>query len=138
MKAFLFVGVGGLLGAVLRYQVGRWVATSGRQGEMLLLGLPLATLFVNVTGSFMIGVFVAGFSGSPEGIPNESLRLLLVTGFLGAFTTFSSFSIETLQLLQQGSVWLALGNVLLNVIFCLLAVAIGYALGGHIQSWLGA
>ncbi len=136
--SFLLVGAGGLLGAMLRYQVGLWIAAGNRFSEYLPAGLPLATLLVNVAGSFVIGAIFGLFSASPGGMPPDPLRLLFVTGFLGAFTTFSAFSIETLQLVQQGNVWLALLNVMLNMALCLLAVVIGFILGGQVQSWFAA
>lgn len=136
--SYFVVGAGGLFGAIFRYQVGRWFESAGRAGALFLPGLPLATLCVNVSGSFLIGVVFGLFSASSDGLPPDPVRLLFVTGFLGAFTTFSAFSIETLQLLQQGNVWIASCNVMLNVSLCLLAVFVGFSVGGQIQSWFGA
>ncbi|OWV86592.1 protein CrcB [Rhizobium sp. R72] len=91
----ILVAVGGAIGSVLRYYVGRWA--------LRLAGpaFPWGTLTVNVVGCFVIGVFaemiIRRFDASPE------LRLLLITGFLGGLTTFSSFSLDTITLFERGA-----------------------------------
>lgn len=90
---FLLVGLGGALGSMARYGVGRFALTQLGPNSVL----PWGTLAVNVIGSFLIGLCL-------HLLPREHvLRLLLVTGFLGGFTTFSAFSIETLGLLRAPS-----------------------------------
>lgn len=116
---YLFIGIGSGLGGALRYWVSGLIA--GWIGQRF----PWGTLVVNVTGSLAIG-FVAALTG-PDGrisVPGE-WRQFFLAGICGGYTTFSSFSIETLSLARNGQ-WLAVGgNVLLSVFFCLLAVWIG-------------
>ena len=117
MKALLFVAMGGALGAVLRYSIPsgiyHWFGRS----------YPYGTLVVNVLGSLAIGLLsillVQKFNVSQE------LKLGLVVGLLGAFTTFSTFSWDTLHLLEQGFVQRAFLNVFLNVFVCIAAAWIG-------------
>jgi CrcB protein len=110
--------VGGGLGASARYAVGLALAREP--------GFPWATLVVNVVGSFAIGVVVV--------FADEHLRLgawlrtFLVVGVLGGFTTFSSFSVDTLRLWERGDALQAAGNVLASVGLCLIAVQLGLAL----------
>jgi len=94
---------------------------AGRVGETF----PWGTLVVNVVGSVLIGV-LAGFGDSGRiALPAEARQFLMV-GVLGGFTTFSSFSLQTLRMLQDGDWMRASGNVFLSVVLCLVAVAIGY------------
>lgn len=121
MQHILYIAIGGAVGSVLRYLVSIGIhALLGR-------GFPYGTLTVNVLGSFAMGilyiVLVERLSESAE------LRALLLIGLLGAFTTFSAFSIETFNLLEGGEIMKAALNVLLSVIICLLAVWTGIILG---------
>lgn len=122
MKILLAVMLGGALGSGLRYGVSLWVAS--RVGEEF----PWGTFAVNVIGSFVIAFFIA-LTG-PEGSLAVSpvARSFVAIGILGGFTTFSSFSWQTLQLLQDGQWFWAAGNVVLSVVVCLLAAAAGVAL----------
>ena len=100
-----------------------------RWGAGLLLnhrwqGFPLGTLFVNCVGGLLIGAVLFWL----EHAPNELWRLLLVTGLLGGFTTFSSFSVESLIMLQRGQFLLALGHTLAHVIGALGCAAVGFRL----------
>ena len=129
--AFLWVGLGGFLGAIARFQVGRWLSVPEGQNDttiagLALAGFPLATLFVNVTGSFLIG-WLAFLNINGSSIP-ENMRLLLITGLLGGFTTFSSFSLESLQLVLDGSPLRAVVNIVANLVLCLLSVVLGAGL----------
>ena len=108
MKAWLLVAAGGGGGAMLRHLVG--ILCKGAAG-----GFPVATLTVNVIGCFFIGLAVD--------MENET-RLLVVTGLLGGFTTYSAFGLESLQLLRQ-SVGLGLLHIGLHLVFGLLAVILG-------------
>lgn len=121
MKALLFIACGGALGAVLRY--GASLSVYSLFGR----GFPYGTLFVNVSGSLLMGVLsillLERFDVGPE------WRAAILVGLLGSFTTFSAFSIETLNLLEQGDVLPALMNMLLSVVVCLLAVWLGVNLG---------
>jgi len=113
---YLWVGLGGFFGASSRYFMGRLLQSQ--------VGFPFATLFVNVVGSFLIGVLsVWLFQRSQFG---DELRLLLMVGFLGSFTTFSAFSLETLALIQAGHLLKAFVNVASNIALSLIAVWLGY------------
>ena len=87
-------------------------------------GFPLGTLAVNALGGLLIGMAMVWFGRSP----NELLRLLLVTGFLGGFTTFSAFSAESLGLLQRGEMLLALAHSAAHLLGALACTAIGFTL----------
>ena len=115
----LAVAAGGACGALLRF----WVA----QGAHALLGrgVPYGTLVVNVSGSFVMGVVYVLFSERHDIAPEW--RGALVVGFLGAFTTFSTFSMDTLQLVQQGETARAGMNVVLSVVLCLAGCWLGMA-----------
>ena len=112
------------MGAVLRYWVSNWVYTfSGK-------GFPYGTLAVNVLGSLLMGFL---FVWLLERLSNElALRAFLLIGLLGAFTTFSTFSIETLNLIETGQLARALANVLLSVALCLAAASLGVLLARQI------
>jgi CrcB protein len=113
----LIVSVGASLGAVLRWLAGVWLNARWS-------GFPLGTLVVNCVGGFLIGIALYWF----ERTPDETLRLLLVTGFLGGFTTFSSYSVESLIMLQRGELSLALAHTLAHVLGALACTAIGFRL----------
>lgn len=121
---YIFVFLGGGLGAVCRYLATSFFAV--RFGS----AFPYGTLFVNVSGGFLMGVLMGLLPLFPFGdkyLP-ENLRLLLAVGFLGGFTTFSSFSMETLTLLQGANALSALWNVLANVAFGVAAAWAGLLL----------
>ena len=113
-----------------------WIAVGGAVGSvaraMVALSLPArfpwATLLVNVLGSLLIGWLMARL-GPIESATAASLRSLLVAGFCGGFTTFSTFSWQTLEQMQKGQWGAATMNVLLSVGLCLLAVWLGFKLG---------
>ena len=111
------ISLGASAGAVLRWLAGLWLNDRWS-------GFPLGTLFVNCAGGLLVGVALAWF----ERTPDEMLRLLLVTGLLGGFTTFSPFSVESLVLLQRGEWALALGHTLAHVVGALASAAIGFRL----------
>ena len=102
------VVLAGALGAVIRYLVSRWLAT------------PFAVLVVNVVGSAIGGVLLATTSGD--------LRLVLLTGFCGGLTTFSTFSVETVQLVLDGKSRVAVLSVVANLVLGIGAAALGYLL----------
>ncbi|MES1167981.1 MAG: fluoride efflux transporter CrcB [Oleiharenicola lentus] len=114
----LFVALGGAAGSVVRVLVGLALRSS----------FPWATLLVNVLGSLLIGGLMARF-GSVETGSAANLRSLPVAGFCGGFTTFSTFSWQTLEQMQKGQWGVAAANVLLSVGLCLLAVWLGFRLG---------
>jgi CrcB protein len=113
----LYVGLGGFIGAILRYGIGQWIARAEARA------FPLATLGVNVLGSFLIGLLMSLFLERQSF--SEEMRLLLVTGLLGSLTTFSTFSWETVELFRQGQLGGALGNVLWNLGLSIAAVVLG-------------
>jgi CrcB protein len=118
----LWVALGGALGSVARYWCSGLVANA--VGETF----PWGTLIVNVSGSLLIG-FTATVSG-PDGrflIPPEARQFMMV-GILGGFTTFSSFSLQTLTLARDGEWLLAGANVVGSVVLCLIAVWVGHML----------
>ncbi|OCP01150.1 MULTISPECIES: fluoride efflux transporter CrcB [unclassified Ensifer] len=120
MTHILLVGVGGAIGSILRYLVGLW--TVHRFGA----GFPWGTLGVNISGSFLIGVLaeviMRKFGASPD------LRVFLITGVLGGYTTFSAFSLDAITLLERGDVMLSAIYVVASVALSLLAVLSGLAL----------
>jgi CrcB protein len=130
MIAYLWVAIGGALGSMARYFIG------GLISEKTGGSFPWGTLAVNVTGSFIIGIL--GALTVPEGKMAPQTRALatqlLITGVCGGYTTFSSFSLQTLNLLRDGEWLYAAGNVLLSVILCMIAVWIGYVLGNKFNS----
>jgi fluoride exporter len=111
----LYVALGGALGSVLRFWLGG--AVGERAGAHFW-----GTLAVNVIGSFVIGICAATR-------PGDFTRHFVMIGILGGFTTFSSFSLQTLELFQRGSVGLALANVGLSIALCLLGVWLGNVTG---------
>ena len=116
--------MGGAIGAVLRY--GASLSVYSLMGR----GFPYGTLFVNVTGSLLMGLLgvmmLERFNTGPE------WRADVLVGVLGSFTTFSTFSIETLNLLEQGDVMRAVANIVLSVLVCLVAVWFGVLIGRQI------
>ena len=113
----LAVAAGAAAGALARWGAGLWL-------NARWAGFPLGTLFVNAVGGLLIGMALAWFERSP----NEMLRLLLVTGFLGGLTTFPSFSAESLLLLQRGQWGLATGHTLAHLLGALACAALGFKL----------
>lgn len=121
MQQTLLISLGAILGANARYWVGVWAA--GRFGE----GLPYGTFLVNVTGCFLIGL-LNGLGESRLPVSAE-VRFFAAVGFLGAYTTFSSFGFESINLLRAGSVGLAALNVLGNFLLGFAAVVLGLYAG---------
>jgi fluoride exporter len=120
-----WVGLGGAVGAVARFAVSRW--TLARFGA----GFPVGTLLVNVSGSFVLGV-LAGLLATRVGVPHGA-RLLLGVGFCGAYTTFSTFAVDTIALAQRPAALAAVGNVLINNALALAAALIGMVLAGRVS-----
>jgi len=125
MKELLLVGVGGGVGAVLRYKLGGLVMHQFENARF-----PYGTFTVNVIGCLAIGL-VAGWIERHHGV-TTNLRLLVITGFLGGFTTFSAFGLETVYLLRRGTMGLALANALGSVALGLLAVGAGLSISMHL------
>lgn len=118
---YLAISIGAVLGANARFLIGRWAL------ERLGAEFPYGTLLVNATGSLAIGLAYAALErhGAPEWV-----RPLVIVGFLGAYTTFSTFSLDTLSLAERGA-WLAAGTYVAgSVAASLAAVWVGVTLGG--------
>ena len=120
MTKLLLVFVGGGLGAVSRFLL--TTALSGKLGNF-----PLGTLTANFFGSLLMGLLL-GILASRVHVGAESIRLFVAVGFLGGFTTFSSFSAETLTLIQNGQIFSATVNVVVSVVAGLAACAFGFTL----------
>jgi CrcB protein len=133
MIAYLWVAIGGALGSVARYGIGGIV--SHKFGETF----PWGTLVINVTGSFIIGFFGALTSSEGQLSPRSRVfaTQFFMTGVCGGYTTFSSFSWQTLQRLQERQWLYAGGNVLLSVTLCMIAVWLGWLLGATVSSLKG-
>jgi CrcB protein len=115
---YLVVLAGGGVGSLARYVAS--TAIMQRFGG----AFPMGTFVINITGSFLIGLLMTLFTEKLEWNPNW--RLLLVTGFLGGYTTFSAYEYESLQALRQGAKWIGLVNL------------VGSVVAGYVAVWLGA
>jgi len=124
MSGLISVALGSVLGAIARYFISGFVAR--RVGETF----PWGTLFINVSGAFLIGTFGRLAESSASILASPDPWLFAVTGFLGCYTTVSSFSLQTLTLARDGERGRALGYVALSVGLCLGAVTLGFALAG--------
>jgi CrcB protein len=117
IKTIILVGLGGAIGSILRYLSG-WFASKYFQGSF-----PLSTLVINILGSLLIGIFIGVLAKYyPE---NHPLKFLLIIGFCGGFTTFSSFAVENYNLLQNGNKFSAYIYIIASVILTITAVGIG-------------
>jgi CrcB protein len=119
---YLVIGIGGFFGANARYLVTGWVT------QQLGLTFPYGTFLVNASGCFFLGLVMAFLRQQPSTHP--LFLLFFATGFLGAYTTFSTFSYESLQLLQDGHLLLALENIFGSIVVGLLGAVLGFVLGG--------
>jgi CrcB protein len=122
LRGALIVMAGGAIGAYARYVVGGWFAA--RYGPMF----PWGTLVVNLTGSFTLGLFVGARDGGHYAL-SPAWTLLFAVGFLGAYTTFSTFAVETVHLISLRSYLMAAANVLGSVALGLLVAGLGLMLG---------
>ena len=119
LKNFLTISVAAVVGANLRYLLSRLAAVE--LGSVF----PYGTLFINIVGSFIVGVFVIWTS--ERALVDPRWRLLVVVGFCGSFTTFSSYAFETMAYFEQGQWGLMLANILSNNILCLGGALAGMA-----------
>ncbi|MES9963519.1 MAG: fluoride efflux transporter CrcB [Candidatus Sedimenticola sp. 20ELBAFRAG] len=124
MSQVLAIAAGGAAGALMRFWVSNGIYS------LLGRGFPYGTLVVNVLGSLVMGLLyvmlIERMTAGPE------LRAALLVGFLGAFTTFSTFSVETLNLIEQADYMKAMLNMLVSVIACLFAAWLGFVIGRQI------
>ena len=119
-KDFLIISLGAIFGANARYFISRFAA------KELGAVFPYGTLFINVSGSLIVGFFMIW--ASERVLVDPRWRLLIVVGFCGAFTTFSSYAFETMAYFEQGQWLLMCTNILTNNILCLLGALAGMAL----------
>ncbi|MBM4419574.1 MAG: fluoride efflux transporter CrcB [Chloroflexi bacterium] len=120
-SGFLAISAGAVLGANLRFALTLAL-------ERLFPAFPLGTLAVNVVGSLIAGIAIGWIEAGAA--PAGAIRLFLVVGFCGAFTTFSAFSLETFSLARAGLVTAATGYVVASIALCLAATGLGFLLGG--------
>lgn len=118
MFPFLLVGAGGALGAMSRYGLASLI------GRLWPMDFPLATMLVNILGSVLMGVLI-GLLARFMPPQQAELRLFLAVGVLGGFTTFSSFSLDTIALIERGDLIQAGAYVLLSVVVCLIGLYLG-------------
>jgi fluoride exporter len=131
MVTYLWIGLGSALGGMARY----WC--SGVVAERIGETFPWGTLTVNVVGSFIIGFFATLTAPDGRLLVGSNARQFVMVGFLGGYTTFSSFSLQTLALARDGE-WLRAGaNVGLSVVLCLLAVWLGSLAGAALNQMKG-
>ena len=122
----LLLALGGALGTLARYLVGLWAAPISQT-------LPWGTILINIAGSFLIGfVGTLTLAGGRYPLP-EPLRLFLMVGFCGGFTTFSAFSLQSFDLIRNGAGLRAMLNVGLSVVLCLGAVAAGHGIASRLN-----
>jgi CrcB protein len=124
--SLLLVVAGGAIGTLARYLISS--ATLG-----ISRGLPLGTIGINIVGSFIIGFFGTLTLAHGRFPVPETVRLFVMVGFCGGFTTFSSFSLQTLDLLRGGSLGRAAINIIASVVLCIGFVALGHALGARLN-----
>lgn len=129
--AYLLVALGGALGSVARFWMNGLI--SARFGETF----PWGTLTINVTGSFIIGILGALTLPELGGAHRAAIVQFFMIGICGGFTTFSSFSLQTLNLLRDGEWLYAAGNILASVILCMIAVGLGWLVGASFNSMKG-
>lgn len=119
MNSIVLVGVGGAIGAILRYVIGGWA-------QSFTSSFPLGTLVVNVMGSFLISIVL--FGTEFQGWFSDDMRIFLAIGIMGSFTTMSSFNYESFKLGEQGELMLAFLSLLGNYVGGLLAIFLGRSL----------
>jgi len=120
LKTILWISLGAIVGANLRYFVAQQVA------RLVSPSFPYGTLLINVTGSFVIGFFLIWTTGRVLADPRW--RLLIAVGFCGGYTTFSSYAYETFVLMEQGQWLSSMLNVVVSNLLCLAAVVLGAVL----------
>lgn len=128
MQIYLWIGLGSALGGMARY----WC--SGVMANLIGETFPWGTLLVNVLGSLLIGFFATITAPDGRLFVDATMRQFVMLGLLGGYTTFSSFSLQTLSLLNDGE-WLYAGlNIGASVVLCLLAVWLGHLLASHVNA----
>ncbi len=125
--SYLYVTLGSALGGLLRYVLTRLTVPFSA-------GFPVGTVLINVLGSFVIGYFGTLTLQGSRFQASENLRLFVMVGICGGFTTFSSFSLQSFDLIRSDQWLRALANIVLSVVLCLAAVAAGHILAQHSTS----
>jgi CrcB protein len=128
---YVVIGLGGALGSMLRFGLGSLIdSTVQKSGQIF----PWGTVVVNITGCFVIGfIFTISAAGEGRIILSSLTRNFIMIGILGGYTTFSSFSLQTLTLALSGQRWEAVANVLVSVVLCLAGVWLGAMLAGSLN-----
>lgn len=122
----LVVILGGAIGTLGRYLVSVWALPISRE-------LPWGTILINITGSFVIGFFGTLTLAHGRFPVSENMRLFVMVGICGGYTTFSSFSLQTLDLIRSGAVMRATVNIIASVALCVGAVAIGHLIAARLN-----
>jgi CrcB protein len=131
LTQYFVIGLGGALGSMLRFGLGSWIDSGMSRGTGPIF--PWGTIVVNVTGCFIIGFVFTISTAEGRMMISPLTRNFITIGFLGGYTTFSSFSWQTLSLAQSGQWWGAAANVLLSVVLCLVGVWLGALLAGSLN-----
>jgi CrcB protein len=130
MLVYLWLGLGGALGTMARFWVNGVIAKH-------FVSFPMGTMVINITGSFLIGFFAAMTAPDGRWMVSPTFRTFFMTGICGGYTTFSSFSLQTLDLARAGEWLYAAANVVGSVALCLIAVWLGSAAGMLCKSTKG-
>jgi CrcB protein len=120
----LLIAAGGALGTLARYLISLAALPISQS-------LPWGTIGINILGSFIIGLFGTLTLANGRFPVSEDARLFVMVGFCGGFTTFSSFSLQTLDLLRSGATMRALANIVVSVVVCVCAVSVGHVIAAH-------
>ena len=118
MQSVLAIAIGGALGALGRHYMNVFISMTAK------VSFPVGILLVNVLGCFLMGVLIACFTLVWN--PSQEIKLFLITGFLGAFTTFSAFSLDVMTLWSRGAVFEAMAYILASVVLSIMAVFLGH------------
>ena len=130
LMQYLVIGLGGALGSMLRFGLGSLIDSNVQKTGYIF---PWGTIIVNVTGCFVIGFIYTISIGEGRMMLSSLTRQFIMIGILGGYTTFSSFSLQTLTLAQSGQWWGAAANVVLSVVLCLAGVWLGAMLAGSLN-----
>jgi len=122
----IYVMIGGALGSLARYAISAWTLPISRD-------LPWGTIGINIAGSFIIGFFGTLTLAAGRFPVSENTRLLVMVGICGGFTTFSSFSLQTLDLIRSGAMARAGVNMVASVVLCVAAVALGHYIAAQLN-----
>ncbi len=127
MYTILLVGIGGFIGATLRYVLGGWIQNS-------FVSFPVGTLTINTIGSFFLGLIM--YLSEYQGLFSNQTRIFLTIGILGAFTTLSTFGYESFRLLDDSKLMLMAINLVSTVLFSMMAVYLGKIVALSVSSYL--